>query len=321
MRHGSLQYWPHRRAKKRMPRIRSHPELSSKEPVLDNIVGFKAGTTHLMMIDDTSSPSKGMEIAVPCTVVELPKIEAYGVRFYSKNKLDGYNEASTEFYNRSIAEKLKIKKLENDEKKLDAMKGKLNEFSDLSLLLVAYPDSVIEQKHPMRFEASISGSNIEEKFNNALKFLGKEVKASDIFKAGEYIDVTSISKGKGWAGVIKRFHVKRNYHKSTGKIRHGGPLGSFGDARVAFTVPRAGQLGFNYRTERNKRILKIGKSTEVELVNKKEGFINYGVVKNDYIILKGSIPGSAKRLVRLRKSIKDRNIGGIKEPVVKYIAK
>ncbi|MGC8649141.1 MAG: 50S ribosomal protein L3 [Candidatus Micrarchaeia archaeon] len=321
MRHGSLQYWPHKRAKKRMPRIRNNPELNAKEPVLSNIVAYKAGTTHVMMIDDTTSPSKGMEIAVPCTVVEIPKIEAYGIRFYLIDKITGYKKTSAEFYNKGIAQKLKIKKLENDEKKLDSMKGKLNEISDITMLLVAYPNSVIDQKHPMRFEASINGTNVEEKFNNALKLLGKEITASDVFKSGEYIDVISISKGKGWAGVIKRFGVKRNFHKSTGKIRHGGPLGSFGDARVTFTVPRAGQMGFNYRTEHNKRILKIGKNTEVEQINKKEGFINYGVIKNDFMILKGSIPGSAKRLIRIRKSIKNRNAAGIKEPIIKYIAK
>jgi large subunit ribosomal protein L3 len=304
-----------------MPRIRNNPELNTKEPVLSNIVAYKAGTTHVMMIDDTTSPSKGMEIAVPCTVVEVPKIEAYGIRFYSTDKITGYEKTLTEFYNRDIAQKLKIKKLENDEKKLGSMKEKLNEISNISMLLVAYPNSVIEQKHPMRFEASISGTNIEEKFNNALKLLGKEIKASDVFKAGEYIDVISVSKGKGWAGVIKRFGVKRNFHKATGKIRHGGPLGAFGDARVTFTVPRAGQMGFNYRTEHNKRILKIGKNTEVEQINKKEGFINYGVIKNDFIILKGSIPGSTKRLVRIRKSIRNRNATGIKEPVIKYIAR
>ncbi|MGC8572208.1 MAG: 50S ribosomal protein L3 [Candidatus Micrarchaeia archaeon] len=319
MRHGSLQYWPHKRAKRRLPRIRNNPEL--KEAVLSNIIAYKVGTTHLTMIDDTTSPSKGLEVAVPCTVVEVPKIEVYGIRFYANDKITSYKETATEYYDKAIAQKLNIKKLKNDENALSSIKDKLKEFSDLSLLLVAYPKDVIEQHHPVRFEASIGGSTLEEKFNNAMKLLGKELKPSDIFKSGEYVDVSSVSKGKGWAGVIKRFGVKRNFHKATGKIRHGGPLGSFGDARVTYTIPRAGQLGFNYRTEHNKRILKIGSSSEVNQINKEGGFMNYGLVKNNFIIIKGSIPGPAKRLVRIRKSIRERNASGIKEPQIKYIAK
>ncbi len=319
MRHGSLQYWPHKRARKRLPRIRNNPAF--KEGVLSNIIAYKVGTTHLTMIDDTSSPSKGSEIAVPCTVVEVPKIEVYGIRFYKNDKISTYKTTSTEYYNKEIIQKLNIKKLKNDESKLDSIKGKLNEFSDLSMLLVAYPKNVIEQHHAVRFEAAIGGLNLEEKFNNAIKLLGKEIKASDVFKSGEYIDVISVSKGKGWAGVIKRFRVKRNFHKATGKIRHGGPLGSFGDSRVTYTVPRAGQMGFNYRTEHNKRILKTGSNSEVDQINKQGGFANYGLVKNNFIIIKGSIPGPSKRLVRLRKSIRNRNEDGIKEPQIKYIAK
>ena len=53
-------------------------------------------------------------------------------------------------------------------------------------------------------------------------------------------------------------------------------------------------------------------------VNAKGGFINYGLVKNDFIILDGSIPGPAKRLVRIRKSI--RNKSQKKEPQINYIS-
>ena len=77
-------------------------------------------------------------------------------------------------------------------------------------------------------------------------------------------------------------------------------------------------MGYNYRTELNKRVLKVGTTRDAATVNVKGGFINYGVVKNDFIILDGSIPGPAKRLIRLRKSI--RNTAPKKEPQINYIS-
>ncbi len=286
------------------------------------MVAYKVGMTHLTMIDDTESPSKNAEVAKACTVLEVPRMEVYGVRFYTANSLNNYQEAKTEIYNKAIAQKLNIKKVKHDESKLEGMKPKLAEFTNITALIVAHPKGLAsEQHHVVRFESPIGGKTNEEKFEFISKLLGKEIKIADIFKPGEYVDVTSISKGKGWQGPIKRFHVKRNAHKGTGKIRHGGPLGAFGSGKVFYTVPRAGQLGFNYRTEHNKRILKLGKQTEAEQINKSSGFENYGIVRNDYVVISGSLPGPAKRLVRLRKSIRHRNETGIKEPKVVYIAK
>jgi len=207
--------------------------------------------------------------------------------------------------------------------RLDLAKGKIAEYSDVTALVVAYPGEIssVEQHHPMRFESKIGGSTVQEKFDYVSKILGKEVRMNEVFKPGEFIDVSTVTTGKGWQGPIKRFHVKRNNHKSTNKIRHGGPLGSFGDARVFFTVPRAGQLGFNYRTEHNKRILKIGQKADTEQINQSGGFQDYGVVRNEFVVVDGSIGGTSKRLVRIRKSIRERNAAGIKEPKILFVAK
>ncbi len=320
MTHGSMQYWPHRRASKRLPRLRNHPNV--KEQTLCNTVAYKVGMTHLTMTDDSESPSKNAEVAKACTILEVPKMEVYGVRFYAKNLISSYKEIKHEVYNKAIAQKINIKKVKHDETKLEQMKGKLNEFTNVTALIVAYPkDLSVDQHHVMRFESPLGGKNITEKFDLVSKHLGKEIKVTDIFKPGEYVDVSGITKGKGWSGPIKRFHVKRNAHKGTGKVRHGGPLGAFSPGKIYYTVPRAGQLGYNYRTEHNKRIIKLGKKETVEQVNAMAGFSNYGIVKNDYIVVLGSVAGPAKRMVRLRKSIRERNFKGIKEPKVMYVAK
>ncbi len=315
-----MQYWPHRRAQKRLPRLRNAPKV--KEPVLCNMVAYKVGMTHLAYVDDSEGPAKNQEAVRAVTVLEVPRMEVYGIRFYGTDEISNYKVARGELYNKALAQKLNVKKLANDESKLESMKAKAKEFTDITALVVAYPEEVsVGQHHPVRFETTLGGKDSAEKFELASKVLGKEIKATDIFKPGEFVDVSGVTTGKGWAGVIKRFHVKRNRRKATNKVRHGGPLGSYGDSRIFYTVPRAGQMGFNYRTEHNKRILKIGAKADAVTINKGSGFKNYGVVKNDFIIVHGSVGGPSKRMVRLRKSIRDRNIKGIKEPKITYIAK
>lgn len=81
-----------------------------------------------------------------------------------------------------------------------------------------------------------------------------------------------------------------------------------------FSVARAGQNGYHHRTETNKKIYRVGNgsdeqsgSTEFDLTKKTitplGGFPHYGIVKNDFVVLKGCIAGSKKRVVTLRKSL------------------
>ncbi|MDE1868563.1 MAG: 50S ribosomal protein L3 [Candidatus Micrarchaeota archaeon] len=319
MHRGSLQYWQHRRARERLPRMRSAPK-HLKEPQLCNVVAYKVGMAHLTMIDDSEAPSKNTEISRPVTILELPEMEVYGIRLYRKQQGTGYKTASTEILSKQFAKRVNAEKITNDEGKIDSFKQKLNEYSNITALVAAYPKGMpVEQHHPARFEAALGGNTTEEKFNFAAGLLGKKVSASEIFKPGEYIDVISVSKGKGWQGPIKRFGVARLLHKATQKTRHVGTLGPFTPGKVLFTVPQAGQLGFNYRTEHNKRILKIGSKADASKINPKSGFINYGNIQNDHILIDGSVPGPAKRLVRIRKSIRNRNLKGVKEPKITQI--
>jgi len=78
-------------------------------------------------------------------------------------------------------------------------------------------------------------------------------------------------------------------------------------------VPRAGQYGYYHRTEINKKVYRIGKggtsnaSTDFDVtkkdINPMGGFPQYGLVKNDFIMLRGSCPGVKKRPITLRKSL------------------
>ena len=136
---------------------------------------------HIGMMDDSESPSKNMEVGTPCTVLEVPKLEVYGARFYGKDS-HNYKYVSFELHNKDIAKKLGEKNLKNDESKLSGLKEQLGKFTDITALLVAYPRGLsVEQHHPMRFESALGGTQ-EEKFNFITTRLGKDIKASRTYE-------------------------------------------------------------------------------------------------------------------------------------------
>jgi len=70
-----------------------------------------------------------------------------------------------------------------------------------------------------------------------------------------------------------------------------------------WTVAMAGQMGFHQRTEFNKRVLRVYSLNEKD-ITPKGGFIHYGVLRSDYVLVRGSVPGPTKRVVRLRDSLR-----------------
>ena len=132
------------------------------------------------------------------------------------------------------------------------------------------------------------------------------------------VDVSSITKGKGWQGVTKRWGTKLLIHKNSKHRRLIGTLGPKRPGLVRHTVPQGGQVGFHQRTELNKRVLKIGDKGEE--ITPRGGFISYGDVKGNYLMLHGSVPGPSKRLVRMREPIRDTGIKLQEAPQVTFIS-
>jgi len=296
---GSLEYWPHRRAQKLLPRVRNWP--ASAEPTIISLIAFKAGMTHVGITDDSLSPSKGQEITRAATVMVLPKLFLYGAKFYKKDYL--YRQATGAVYDKTLAQRLGMKNAKSTN--FEEAKKKASQYDDVTALVFADPEPLgIGIKKTLRFEMPVGGKDSAGKLAFIEKFIGKEIKLSEVLSAGDFIDVIAVSKGRGWEGPVHRFGVARQYHKSTGKIRHVGTLGAWHPPKVLFSVPMAGHLGFNYRTELNKRVLKIGTAQDAESVTPKGGFLHFGTIKNDYLLVDGSIPGPAKRLIRIRKALR-----------------
>jgi len=295
---GSLQFWPRKRAKKILPSVNwdaigLRSDSDSKEIGLKGFICYKVGMSSAFVRDNTeNSMTKTKRIVVPVTILECPLMKIYSVRFYkdkkvAKDVIVGFDD--------KLKSKLKKPKTLG---KIDKISG---EYDDLKVIVYSNVKSTGLKNSPDLSEIGLSGS-----FEEKLKFVQDKIESgfsvSDVFNEG-LVDIRGITKGKGLQGPVKRFGISLKDHKSEKGRRRPGSLGPWTPSRVTFRTPMAGQLGFQTRPEYNKLIVNIGKTSEKDL-NKQEGFHRYGKIKNDYIILKGSIPGVKKRAILITKPLR-----------------
>lgn len=280
---------PRKRAKSQ--NVRMQWQEAADKRVL-GFAGYKAGMTHIAYVDESDSPTKGQEVVSAATVIEVPPMVVYGVRLY-KGKNSAGDLLVTDDRILKLAGVKKPKAKQVSEEGVDSAR----------LLVMALPSKTgIGKKHVEKMEIGCGGADGKDKLAYCKGLLGKELKFSEVFKSGEFVDVVSVSTGKGWQGAVKRFGVSIQRRKATGKRRHVGTLGQWHPAYVLYTVPQAGQTGYHKRTEYNKMIMKIGDKPEE--INPSSGFPHYGFVKGDFVVVKGSVPGPVKRLVKLRLAVR-----------------
>jgi len=325
-RRGSLQYWPRKRARKIYARIGSwNSKDLPKEVNFLGFPGYKVGMTQIGVIDNFShSLSKGSEVSYPVTILECPPVYVVSLRLFKRDDLGNlqvYKEFVTKIKDKYLKRKIPLFKKKSKIPSVDELKKLLSEenIEDIRVKIFTQPSkTTIGKKKPEVLELGISGS-VEEKLTFAYDKLGKEVKVSEVFKGGELVDSHGITKGKGFQGAVKRFGVKLTSHKSEKKRRHAGNVGAWTPSRVFTTVPLPGQTGYHLRTEYNKWILKVG--SDVNEINPKSGFKGYGLVKDDYLLVKGSLQGSRKRLISLVRAIRPNPKYPKIAPEITYISK
>merc|ERR1712039_967323 len=120
----------------------------------------------------------------------------------------------------------------------------------------------IGQKKAHIKEIQVNGGTTATKVDFVTGLFEQEVKIADVFSQDEMIDVIGATKGKGFNGVVTRWGVTRLARKSHRGLRKVACIGSWPPARVQFQVPRSGQRGYHHRTEINKKIYRLGKSTK-----------------------------------------------------------
>ena len=147
---------------------------------------------------------------------------------------------------------------------------------------------------PKRFLREIRGVNVNE------YTLGQTI-GVDVFEAGEIVDVTGTSKGKGFQGVIKR------HNQSIGPKGHGsqyhrgvGSLGTLLPMHVLKGKKMPGQMGNVQRTVQNLEIVSVD-------------------TENSVILVKGNVPGPKKSLVMIRTAVKKPNAKNAAADLVSYV--
>jgi len=324
-RHGSLAFLPRKRAATIKSRVRNWIDYGDDINLL-GFAGFKVGMTHIIYIEDQpNSPYYGKELLKPVTIIEVPPLVLIGLRVYNEDEYGKFivGEIFINDFNKFLARKINLPNRENYNK--TELKNKilenLNYTSDIRGIFQTQPyRTSLPRKKPDIIEIKINSINqLEEEFNYLFDKLGKEIRAREVLKEGELVDVIAVTKGKGFQGPVKRFGIKILTRKNSKIRRAVACIGPWHPARVLYTVPRAGQLGFHQRTEYHKRIMVISENEEE--INPKGGFIRYGKIRGDYLLLLGSIPGSKKRLVRLRKTIRPLRSFIIKSPEITFISR
>jgi len=319
-RHGSLSYRPRKRARRMSGRIRHWPHQAT-EPQILGFAGFKVGMTHVILIDDKpNSPWFGREVNRAVTVVDTPPMLVASIRGYGQNggALRTIGECWIDNLPRDIRRTMPWPKEYDAKASLNKLSKSLNEVTELRIRLLTQPrQTSIGIKKPAILEMGVYGGTIEDRFEYAKKLLGQEIRVRDVFQPGQYLDVVSVTKGKGFQGVIKRFGVAKLQHKTRKRVRAVGTLGPWHPSRIMYTVARPGQMGVHQRTEYNKRLLKIGEKTDD--INPPGGFTHYGTLESDFLLIDGSIPGPSRRLVQLRMPNRPKPLPE-KPPEVVYIS-
>lgn len=290
-----MQYWPRKRAKRIYPRINWNGLVSEKSQPL-GFAGWKAGMTHITFTDNNSkSPTYGKVISKPVTILDSPSLFVCGIRFYKKTP-NGYV---------SVGEKWTDKLPKDTKLRLGKTSKNIKDADDVRLMAATQPaKSGMKKTNSDIFELGIGGA-VAQKREYAESVLGKEISVKDIFRPGEYIDVSAVTKGRGFTGPVKRFGIRIQRRTDKQMNRHVGSIGPTTPRKVDWRVPAAGQHGFHTRTEFSKRIVLI--DDDPKKVTPSGGFLGYGLVPSNYILVEGSLPGHRKRLVIIRKAFRNKN--------------
>lgn len=289
---GSLQFWPRKRAAKLLPGA-NWDVLDKNHKGLLGFIGYKVGMCRALARDLTpDSMTKNKQIIIPLTIVECPSIKILSIRFYKQDKIA--KDILADDLDKELRRKIKMpKNMRKTSELLAEIEPRLNEFSDIRIVAYSLVKQTGIKKTPDIIEIGLGGS-IDEKFNFIKDKIGKEIKVSDFSAKGQLIDIKALTKAYGFSGPVKRFGIGLRSHKAEKGRRRPGTLGAWTPSRVDYRAPMAGQVGMFTRLKYNSKLLDLNNAE-----NLKFDFKHYGKVKTNYIAVKGSVQGPAKRQLLL----------------------
>lgn len=334
-RHGSLGFLPRKRAARHRGKVKAFPKDESSKPVhLTAFGAYKAGMTHVVRdLDRVGSKMHKREIVEAVTVLEAPPMVVVGVVGYVETPRGLRSlttvwaehlsdEVKRRFYKNWYRSKKKAftkyakKHSENGGQGIARELERIRKYCTV-VRVIAHTQlrkTGLQQKKAHMMEIQVNGGSVADKVDFAKNHFEKTVDAASVFTPDESIDVIGVTKGHGYEGTTARWGTKKLPRKTHRGLRKIACVGAWHPASIRYTVPRAGQDGYHHRTELNKKIYRIGNgasdtsgSTDTDItkktINPMGGFPHYGIVNNDFILVKGCVPGTKKRIITLRKSL------------------
>ena len=288
---------------------------------MEGFAGFKVGMSHAFIVDYRKrSTTANQEVSVPVTVVEVPPLRVVGARIYARAPygMRVAGEAWGDSPSEDLARRIPKHPASSPEAiaKFAALEG-----SEVRLIVHTQPSLITgsPSKTPTLFEVRVGGEKFDERRAHAVKLLGQELRAEDLAKEGEFLDVLGVTKGFGFQGHIQRWGVKLQPRKNSKHRRMIGTLGPHNPSFVSYRIPQAGQTGYHRRTQFNMRILKVVKDPRVDPITPAGGFPHYGEVRSSCLVLHGSLPGPAKRLLRFRTPLRS-HVSSVEKVDLRYFS-
>uniref|UniRef100_A0A2K5WXI5 Ribosomal protein L3 like n=1 Tax=Macaca fascicularis TaxID=9541 RepID=A0A2K5WXI5_MACFA len=323
-RHGHLGFLPHKRSRRHRGKVKTWPRDDPSQPVhLTAFLGYKAGMTHTLREVHRPGLSPGRQEDTRFTEEETGA-ERGRDSLCSKMVAGTSSEASRHKSKKKAFTKACKRWRDTDGKKqLQKDFAAMKKYCKVIRVIVHTQMKLLpfRQKKAHIMEIQLNGGTVAEKVAWAQARLEKQVPVHSVFSQSEVIDVIAVTKGRGVKGVTSRWHTKKLPRKTHKGLRKVACIGAWHPARVGCSIARAGQKGYHHRTELNKKIYRIGRGLHMEdgkLVKNNAstsydvtaksitplgGFPHYGEVNNDFVMLKGCIAGTKKRVITLRKSL------------------
>jgi len=301
-------------------------------PHLTGFMAFKAGMTHIVrQVTKPGSKLDKKDVVEPVTILEAPPLKIIGFvgyvptprglralttvwgahlsdtvrRHFYKNWYKSKKKAFTKYAQKYEKGEMQVQ-IERAKKYCTVIRAVVHTQVDRLKKLA------IKKAHVK--EIQINGGSISEKVDFCTGLFEKDVRVADVFKKDEMIDIIGVTKGRGIDGVVTRWGVTRLPRKTHRGLRKVACIGAWHPARVQFHVPRAGQNGYHHRTEINKKIYRLAAKEEEQdactahdvtskSISPLGGFPHYGNITEDWLMIKGGVMGTKKRVVTLRQSL------------------
>ncbi len=277
--------------------------------------------THAFIVDYRKrSTTAGQEVSVPVTVVEVPPIRIVGARLYLRNPYG--MRVTAEVWGSAIPEDATRKVPAHPASSAAQLEAFGQQKGDeVRLIALTQPQLITGtgSKSPEIFELRVSGEKFEERRAFALQKVGQEIPVDQLTREGEFLDVIGVTKGFGFQGHIQRWGVKLQPRKNSKHRRMIGTLGPHNPSFVTYRIPQAGQQGYHRRTQFNMRVLKVVRDPRTDPITPAGGFLHYGEVRSACILLPGSLPGPAKRLLRFRAPMRSR-VASVEKVDLRYLS-